>query len=410
MLLTEIQMAIKALLANRTRALLTMFGIVVGISAVATLVAYSAGVEKEMLERYDRWGATRLTAEVAFWQDDVPDDETLTEDDEAVILEQAWTVDKVSLKSEFQGMVTHGINELEDTGIKAIREDYFSIFDRRIETGRTFTDMEDELTEPVCVLGGAIKYELFYNEPAIGKDIFIEGRRFTVVGTLEEEGGRSYWTDDDNVLIPYNSGQYWLDGMWWWTELAMNVKEYKHMPYAEEQVRELLMLNHPRLPVPEEPEDSWDWPIGINSAYDRREERRQAAQALGRFLIVMGALALLIGGVGVMNIMLVSVEERTREIGLRKALGATNGSIMGQFLTEALILTGLGGAVGTLVAVVACRFMQRLPEELKVPEPILSPEMVWAAVGITVGIGVVAGLYPAIHAASLNPIEALRHE
>jgi putative ABC transport system permease protein len=418
MSITMLRVALRAIFADRLRALLTVLGIVVGVGSVITLIAYSAGVERELLSRFDRRGATTLGVGIAWWHDDIPSSEVISPEDAQAVRDECWTIEHVALIDQGElTRVTYSVREAQDCDLVATEVEYFDARPTEFSQGRPFTKEEDNALERVCVLGGKVYYDLFFNEPAAGKYVNLDGKRFQVVGVLVEQGGRRWENTDQQVIVPINSAKEHFDTFFYGAELLMKVREFEHMPYAETQVRELIYLRHPHLPVPEEEEENlapwefnesesvWAW-----SVHDWREQRRQAAESLGKFLIVMGALALLIGGVGVMNIMLVSVEERTAEIGLRIALGATPTGILGQFLSEAVLVCLAGGAVGTLLAVAACRYMERLPDELQVPDPIMTSAAITIAVVVTFGIGIAAGVYPAWRAANLNPIEALHHE
>jgi putative ABC transport system permease protein len=413
-----LRVALRAIFADRLRALLTVLGIVVGVGSVITLIAYSAGVEREMLKRFDRRGATTLGAGITWWRDNVPSSEKITLEDAQAVRDECWTIEHVAIIDQMDlTRTTFGVREAQDCSLIATEVEYFDARPTEFIQGRPFTKEESTAQERVCVLGGKVYDDLFFNEPAVGKYVNLNGKRFQVVGVLAEQGGRRWENTDQQVIVPIHSAKAHYDTYWWGTELLMSVKEFEQMPYAETQVRELIYLRHPYLPLPEEEKEkleAWDFDssesVWVWSVHDWRERRRQTAESLGKFLIVMGALALLIGGVGVMNIMLVSVEERTAEIGLRIALGATPTGILGQFLSEAVLVCLAGGAVGTLLAVAACRYMERMPDELQVPDPIMTTAAITIAVAVTFGIGIAAGVYPAWRAANLDPIEALHHE
>jgi putative ABC transport system permease protein len=417
--LQTVATAVRAMATNRLRTILTVLGILVGVGSVILLISYSAGVRREMLARFDRRGATTLGMGIAQWKDDVPDNEEITEADAEAIRRDCWTIEYASLLIPgLDETMAFGVRERE--GCEVIAADHY-IFNTRpnsFAAGSPFTESDNALRARVCVLGWDVYSELFFNEPAVGEQVTLFGRPFTVVGVLAELGGRPWESTDDLVIIPLRTlAESQVEAEWTRAELLMKVEQFELMPYAEQQVREYIHLRHPRVPVPvseaadgepwefDESQHVWAW-----SVHDWRERRQQTADSLGRFLIVMGALALLIGGVGVMNIMLVSVEERTPEIGLRKALGASSANVLGQFLIEAVGICAVGGVLGTAGAVLACRYMERLPSELAVPDPIITPAAITVAIVVTFTSGLIAGMYPAWRASQLDPIEALRHE
>lgn len=414
---TTLSVAIRAIITNKLRTSLTLLGIIVGVGAVVLLIAYSAGQRAELLERFDRYGATRMIAELWYWRSDSSalEDSRLTLDDAAAVRESCWTIKYASFLAFFNEAVQYGTRERDDTDVIGAEPEYFDAAECEFASGRPFSPEECLARESVCVLGGTIKYDLFYNAPAEGEYVKVLGKRFRVVGTLKEQGGWRFYSNDERMLIPFTAGdQLFADDPWWMHAIYMQAARFELMPYAEQQVEELLLSRHNEIegpdPSDEQAVEEWESPIYIDHDFERRLDRVITANSLGRFLVAMGALALLIGSVGLMNIMLVSVEERTAEIGLRKALGASFNAIMGQFLSEAVIVCIVGGVIGSLTAFSAARYLARLPDELQVPDPIITPAAITVAVVVTLSIGLVAGVYPAWNAASLDPIEALRHE
>lgn len=411
LLLTTIKLALAGLLANKTRALLTLLGIVVGVGSVILLLAYSGGVEKSLMERFEGWGATRLQMGIMTWNPDVRDNETITAKDKQDILGQNYMIEAAARVFNNQYSVRYGTQTQDRISVIAAEPEIWTVVERELSSGRKFDEMDEATSAMVCVLGGTLAEDLFFNEPPVGKELIVNGKRITVIGVLKEVGGARWINNDNDIIIPLSAADFVDPSSFKQTDLVMRVTDVKYMAYAEQWVKDILYANHPNLPPPPEEEvEPWDDVIGSWQLYEVIEQRKTVARSMARFLIVMGALALLIGGIGVMNIMLVSVEERTPEIGLRKALGAPAQMVLGQFLFEAMVVCMIGGAIGTLLAVMACRYLARLPDEMQVPDPQLTPVVIAVAIIVTLGIGLAAGFYPAYRASGLDPIESLRYE
>ena len=402
--------SIKSLLAKRTRTLLTMLGIVVGVGSVIVMLAYGEGQKRELLARFEGWSERLITVQFAYrsWRGNltVPYSVQLKDADVEAIRTECSAVSNAVAEAMTRTTVRYGTVTEDRQNVIAAAPEYFEISGNNLESGSFYTLDDEQRMAWVCVLGSQARETYFETAEAVGQYIIISGRRYRVVGVLESLGHR--WLDRF-IYIPWRTGTERTTMFPSIDEINVQAVKADLAPRAKRQVRELLHLRYPMLPVPEAMHDDDMSPIFMRSIQSWVSEREQTADSFSLLLKVIGGLSLLIGGVGVMNIMLVSVHERTPEIGLRKAIGAQRRDIIGQFLSESVMICLAGGGIGMFVAFIACRYLERMPDEANIPDPVITSWAIIIAVAVTVGTGLFFGVYPAVQAARLNPIEAL-HE
>ena len=410
-ILEGLRLAVNGLLANRLRSGLTMLGILIGVSAVILLVGVGNGASVAVQQQIQSLGSNLLTVfpsnarGAGGVQQGFGTGSTLTLDDVKAIANRQSSPDVVTAIPSAGGraQLTFG-NQNWNSSLTGTTEDFPSVRNYPLASGQFFTAGDVDASSKVAVIGQTVVTNLFSGEDPIGQVIKINRQSFRVIGVLAQKGSSGGFNNqDDVVVVPITAAwNYLLGGR------GRNVQQiYVEATSAEAtsaattEVTEVLLDRH-HISDPTQA----DFQI-----LSQQDVLNSASQTTGVLTLMLGAIAgisLVVGGIGIMNIMLVTVTERTREIGIRKAIGARRRDILMQFLIESMFLAGLGGALGILVGFGLSRILPLAVSSL--PTPIISMPSVFMAFGISVGIGLFFGLYPANRAARLRPIEALRYE
>jgi putative ABC transport system permease protein len=405
MLIGEIiRVALGALRANKLRSLLTMLGIVIGVAAVIAVVALGTGAQSAVKDRISSLGTTLLTVMPGQQRGmGVTFDQSmkLTMDDAKAVEDRSPSITAVQPEMTSRLQVQY-LNQNTSTSIVGTTSNYLEVRKYALEAGRMFSRSEDEGRQRVAVLGPTVLEALGINSPdaIIGEPVRIRGIQFTVIGVLKSKGQSTpFGNPDDQVLVPITTGRFRLFGSDRLRSISVLAESEAKIPDAMADVQRVLRREH-RL-VQGKPDD-----FMIRSQADFLNTLGETTQVFTYLLSGIAAVSLLVGGIGIMNIMLVSVTERTREIGIRKALGATRANILLQFLIEAVVLCLLGGLIGALVGSGGATAMSAFFQW----NTIISPAAIAASFVFSALVGVVFGVWPARRAASLDPIVALRYE
>jgi putative ABC transport system permease protein len=423
---TIFKSSINSLMANKMRSLLAMLGIIIGVGAVIAMLAMGAGAQAQIIDNIQKMGTNLLVVRPAQRGSGgvmSGTQQNLTVDD-AIALRSLPGVDAVS-PSVNGNVQAKYMNKNAQTSVTGGSVTYFQIRNYVVEQGRQFTEGEAEGLARVAVIGPVTAANLFGNDSPLGEQVKIKGINFTIIGVLQSKGDSGWNNPDDQLIVPYTTAMKILFGQDYLREIDLVCAEgvdlnevsgeptsmdpwhrdgFVHeTPPALTSIAGLLRKRHhiTDLSVPD------DFRV-----QNQAEVIATLSQSVGTFRILLGSIAsisLLVGGIGIMNIMLVTVTERTREIGTRKAIGAKSKDILMQFLVEAVIMSAVGGSMGAGAGIGLAKLIPMIPI-FSTFTTIVQPLVVALAISTAAFVGIFFGLYPAYRASKLDPIEALRYE
>lgn len=394
--------AFQAIARNRTRSFLTVLGIIIGVAAVIMTISAGEGAEETVQRQISGLG-NNLVMVVTKHEHragiEVKMGKELDKKDLEALSRNSIFMPSVSPMVLVGAQIIGGIG-YKPTTVYGTSDAYFNIMSRKVVSGEPFNEADVTQARKVCLIGETVREELFENEDPLGHQIQVNKVLFTIVGLLEEQGGSTMGMDPDNLIIaPYTTVQNRLAGSIYYNMIVGSAQDENTIEGAKAEAIELLRDSHHLLP--DEPDDF--------DVMTQVELQQITGQITGTLTILLGAVAsisLIVGGIGIMNIMLVSVTERTREIGTRLALGARESDILTQFLVEAIALSAAGGILGIALGALGNQAIYKATN-FYVPT---APYSILIGFGFSALVGVAFGYFPARKAARMNPIEALRYE
>ncbi len=396
--------ALRALQRNKMRSFLTMLGIIIGVGAVIAMLAIGQGAKYSVEQQINALGTNVLivlpgsqqTGGVRVGAGSVT---TLTEDDAAAIQRECPAVALVSPGTRSVGQVIAG-NLNWATSIEGTGAQYLDIRQWKIAYGDFYTDQDIKSASKVCVFGKTVADNLFPDASPVEQNVRIRNVPFKVIGVLEKKGQNAMGQDqDDIILAPYTTVARRLSWFPYIRQVLVSATSQANIPVAQEQIAELLRMRHKLSPYDQDD-------FTIRNQADLASAATATTDVLTILLASIASVSLLVGGIGIMNIMLVSVTERTREIGIRMSVGARGKDILTQFLIEALVLSLVGGIVGMILGVTGSLAISRMAGW----PTVVTAFSIVLSFGFSIAVGVFFGFYPARKAALLNPIDALRYD
>jgi putative ABC transport system permease protein len=395
------KIALRSLRANKLRTFLTMLGIIIGVASVISMISLGEGARRQTLSTIAKFGTNIITVKPGEKKNRhvrTGKVETLKLEDAHAIRDYVRNINGVAAQVSQSSQLKYG-NKNSNSMVRGTSEDYVWIANFEMDEGRFFTREEVRSARKICVLGATVVKNLFEGDNPVGKTLKVDGNNYMVIGTTVAKGALTWFDPDDQIFIPVTTGQKRLFGLKHIQSIDIQVKDMNDIETIKQDIEALLRNRH-NLRQGEKSD------FYVQNSAEWLNSWGKAAETFQFLLGGIATISLLVGGIGIMNIMLVSVTERTREIGIRIAIGAKKREIRKQFLIESVLISFLGGSIGIGLGIL----ISRTASQIGGLETIVSLQSILLAFGFSVGIGIFFGLYPATKASNLNPIDALRYE
>jgi len=401
LILDLFRMAIRSLISHKLRTFLTALGIIIGVASVISMISIGEGARQQTLSTISKFGTNIITIKPG----QKKTRHVTTGKVDTLILDDAYFIERnVSLITGVAAQVYRSAqlkfgNKNTNTTVRGTGKNYVHLANFEMQKGRYFNKQEINASKRVCVLGATVVKNLFEERNPLGQTIKVDGKNFIVIGITEPKGALSWFDPDDQIFIPVTTAQKRVFGMNHIQSIDVQAAKIEDLELIKDDISQILRLRHN---IPEDKENDFY----VQNSSQWLNSWGDAAKTFTYLLGGIAAISLMVGGIGIMNIMLVSVTERTREIGIRKAIGAKKKEILEQFLIESVVISFLGGGVGVMLGIAISKMVSNIGGW----ETIVSTQSILLAFGFSVGIGIFFGFYPANKAANMNPIEALRYE
>jgi putative ABC transport system permease protein len=399
-----VRVALRALARNKMRTILTMLGIIIGVGAVICAVAIGQGASEQVQQQISNLGDNIIFVSAGSVTTNgvrmgTQATKTLTVQDAEAIQQHVPSIALVSPGVGASVQIVNG-NQNWYTRASGAGPDFLQIRKWPLDHGSNFSQRDVDVASNVCLIGKTVVQQLFGDQDPVDQVVRVQNIPFRILGELASKGQSTFGQDqDDTLVIPFTTVQKKISGIDWLQNIIASAASQSEIPAAQKQISALLRQRHHLRP-------NEDDDFSIRNPVDIAQTQQNTVNIFRLLLASIASVSLLVGGIGIMNIMLVSVTERTREIGVRMAVGATEEDVQRQFLSEAVVLSSLGGLAGIALGVIASMVIAHIFQWLVV----VSPTSVGVAAFFSAAVGIFFGYYPARKAARLDPIEALRYE